>query len=289
MNLKRGFTLIELLTVIAIIAILSGLLLPVLARAKDGAYRSSDIQRLNEIRSALQLYRTDQGAFPPALLGYATVYMSGPNIDQVVPANLYSGHLFSKRIPSLDTLRPAYNRIAPNLVTPAQWPQADNRAVGTAPILDLNGDGLIDLLDDPAGARQAAGPGTVVQAETPIAKSPCAGAGPSTDACYYRISGFDVGEVPDPLNPSIKVWQVRYLRFWTGFGTSGGSAIDDPRQLGYDDPPETTVITWDSFFREYQPGGVLPPTKRDLVLFLGGGARMFDSNLVNGRSWRTMP
>ena len=105
MSRKRAFTLIELLTVIAIIAILAAIILPVLARAKDNAYRNSDISNMNAIRAALQLYRVDQGAYPPALLGYVTLYASGPNMGQVIPADQLKGFLYNKRVPSLETLR----------------------------------------------------------------------------------------------------------------------------------------------------------------------------------------
>ena len=69
MKKKQAFTLIELLTVISIIAILSAIIVPVFARAKVNANRSADITSMNEIRTAIQLYRVDQGAYPPAILG----------------------------------------------------------------------------------------------------------------------------------------------------------------------------------------------------------------------------
>lgn len=61
---SAGFTLIELLIAIAIIGILSSFLLAnfvgVRQRARDGV-RKSD---LRQIQSALELYRSDQGAYP---------------------------------------------------------------------------------------------------------------------------------------------------------------------------------------------------------------------------------
>ena len=67
-----------------------------------------------------------------------------------------------------------------------------------------------------------------------------------------------------------------------------GNALDDVRQLGYSDPPETTVVTWDSFFRDYS-GGTLTEDKKDIVLFLGGSARPYDSVLVDTMSWKVGP
>ncbi|HYG76952.1 MAG TPA: prepilin-type N-terminal cleavage/methylation domain-containing protein [Planctomycetota bacterium] len=63
---RHGFTLIELLVVIAIIAILAGLILPVLARARESARRTSCGSNINQIAKAMFMYADvpANGIFP---------------------------------------------------------------------------------------------------------------------------------------------------------------------------------------------------------------------------------
>lgn len=74
-----GFTLIELLTVIAIIAILAAILLPVLGRAREMARRSSCMSNLHQLAAATLIYIQDNNQrFPCVWDGSTNGDASGP-------------------------------------------------------------------------------------------------------------------------------------------------------------------------------------------------------------------
>jgi prepilin-type N-terminal cleavage/methylation domain-containing protein len=69
MRSKIGFTLLEILTVIAIIVILAGLLMPAIRRSRRIARKAECASNLRQIGIALQAYVNDpanNGNFPPA-------------------------------------------------------------------------------------------------------------------------------------------------------------------------------------------------------------------------------
>ena len=61
---RAGFTLIELLTVIAIIAILMGLLLPAMNAVKNSAKKSAAKTDLTQFVTAVKAFYTDYGVYP---------------------------------------------------------------------------------------------------------------------------------------------------------------------------------------------------------------------------------
>jgi type II secretory pathway pseudopilin PulG len=276
--------LIELLVVIAIIAILSAIIFPVYSKAKDSAFRNGDMASMNQLRTALGLYFNDQGAYPPQLLGYVTLYQSGPNMGQVIPADQLQSYLYKKRVGALKTFTPAYNRYGYADTTTAVYPNQDPAAIGTAPVMDLDGDGDTDAADDIPEARQQFGPndGCVRLGGGVV---PCTSPPDPLAAQFYKLSGYDAAEVPVP--GGLTRFELRYTLFWTEFAISqNGNASDDPRQLGYGLPPDDTMITWNSYYRDLDSNQVPRKNRREIILFLGGSARPADANAVYNKSWR---
>jgi hypothetical protein len=165
------------------------------------------------------------------------------------------------------------------------WPPRDPRPANSAPILDNNGDGSIDNADDFPNARQAYDPSSGWYVNDPVAGYITSNQASASQ--FYAVSGYETAPVKSISGDRR---ELRYALFWTAWGlTGGGNANDDPRQLGYTDPHESTVVTWNSFFREYDDNGGTLQGKKDIVLFLGGAARPYDSKLVTERSYRVMP
>jgi len=93
---QRGFTLIELLAVIAIIAILEGLLFPILARAKEGGRRPACLNNLRQVGLAIQMDRDECGKPPLYLVnpGSGTYGYPGGNAEYLERDHLRNTNTF---------------------------------------------------------------------------------------------------------------------------------------------------------------------------------------------------
>ena len=88
--MKRSFTLLELLITIAVIALLAGILLPVLNRAREEGKRTSCISNLRQIGTGLELYAPSHGFRLPVCSGSYDP-AAGPSIKSTLLAFVSGG------------------------------------------------------------------------------------------------------------------------------------------------------------------------------------------------------
>lgn len=92
---RRGFTLIELLVVIAIIAILAAILFPVFARARDAARKTTCLNNLKQIGTAILMYAQDYDeCLVPSAVGTCTAADSFSWGDLIQPYAKNTGLLW---------------------------------------------------------------------------------------------------------------------------------------------------------------------------------------------------
>ncbi len=237
-----GYTMIELLTVIAIIAILAAIMFPVAATVRERSRRAACMSNLHQIEVALKMYKLDQRVYPEVLLGYAedaNGNLIGPNTPDTN----------GRKLADIQAgyLYKAYVKD----YTLFKCPNNDetDQTVLQQPVVGLR--------PDPNDPNRRI---------------------PTQLARFYRYDSYDVGQECNGA------YTERYSLFrpFNGTADSGGYAMgaaDDVCQLQYNNPPESTIVTWCTKHRTCADGQVTRGSK-DLVLLLSGTVKVVESSVM---------
>lgn len=276
-----GFTLVELLTVIAIIAILAAILLPVFAAVRENARRTSCMSNMQQMYTGLRQYELDNRRYPDFLLGPAIAQASGggcatsggylqmaasgapactlgqaagtglyggeyANTDGSSPATgakVFSGGLYPEYVKSLETFH-CPNNIGDDVATDTNTAAA-NRIDSRNPTLGSNG-------------------------------SP-----QTTAVAYYKYDSYDANPTFNGSGVlSTTTWQTRYSRLWERvrpgsssdpLPTSGTSTYPSyaqyRNQMYWKAPSADTYVTMCTFHA---------PKGKVTVLWLSGATKVLD-------------
>jgi prepilin-type N-terminal cleavage/methylation domain-containing protein len=86
---NSGFSLVELLTVIAIIAILAGIIFPVMNAVKNNAKKTQCMTNMYNVAQALKMFKQDNGYYPASLAGEVQY---DPSTSAVIPLDRTTGN-----------------------------------------------------------------------------------------------------------------------------------------------------------------------------------------------------
>jgi type II secretion system protein G len=137
---RSGFTLIEILIVVVILGILAAVIIPQFTNAADDASISSARTQLQTMRSQVELYRAQHGAYPTA---------NGANAGSDVDSNGAQDHWDDLISGNYMRSSPAW----PSLFTESYSATSGDLALVLAsPYYDINGDGTADSADATAVA-----------------------------------------------------------------------------------------------------------------------------------------
>ena len=244
---RRGFSLIEMLVVIAIIAILAGIIFPLASTMRERGNQSACISNLQSVGQALKLYRLDERAYPPALYGFLIEGDTAPTTF------LYPHYAHSRR--------------------EFKCPDNPNRFDETLLAGPFEGSSMPNALP-----QEIVGPGPKYDSVKPLIGKRIA---------YYLFDSYDGGFLPPlkkvtgQANPSIGPtgYELHYRRDWAHFNACGPD-----RQLLNRNPEDSTFVTTCTYHRRYT--GAVPPSllqgpeSWDMVLFLDGHTEKIPSDQV---------
>jgi len=249
---RAGFSLIELLTVIAIIAILAALIFPAAGSVRRRAQMSQVISNLHAVQTSLGIYKLDEHGYPPTL-GPAIFQQSSSQGNTTTEVNgLFPEYLKDKGAYT----SPASDIQNPELSYPVSLPASQKP-----------GGAYFGMVGSP--------PGTI---NDPILSS--------KGAMMYGWDTMD-GHVFQGTGSSTPVYVMHYSRY----RTFDRNDPDYKRQLGFRNPPEDTVVTWNDTFVQ-KDGNDVPLSGDYLVLFLNGTVKKFSvaqAKAVNLQIWRLTP